>query len=97
MSAQTKFKIEDAEDLLQQLQQFQEILNEEWSRVLTQWSNLKYVWNDQQFDQFESLFEKLIADYRDTQEKNEKYISFLQQEIKIADERNKILGNLKNL
>ncbi|WP_373481361.1 hypothetical protein [Geminocystis sp.] len=37
------------------------------------------------------------ANYQDTEEENEKYIRFLQEEIKIANERNQRLGNLGNL
>lgn len=97
MAGQTVFSTDDAEDLLRQLQQFKDVLNDEWSMVLNQWSNLKSVWHDRQFDQFEPIFEKFIANYRDTEEENEKYIHFLQQEIKIAEKRNQRLGNLENL
>jgi len=97
MAEQTKFSTDDASDLLRELQQFKDILNDEWSRVLNQWSNLESVWHDQQFDKFEPLFEKVIVNYRDTEQENEKYISFIQEEIKIAEERNQRLGNLGNL
>jgi hypothetical protein len=94
MAGQTQFSTEDAEDLLKQLQQFKDILNDEWSRVLNQWSNLKSVWHDRQFDQFEPIFDQFIANYRDTEEENEKYIRLIQEEIKISEERNQRLGNL---
>ncbi len=87
MAGSTKFSTEDAEDLLQQLQQFKDVLNDEWSRVLNQWSNLKSVWHDRQFDRFEPIFEEFISNYRETEEENEKYIRLIQEEIKISEER----------
>lgn len=40
MAGQTSFTEEDARELLSQLQKFRETLNQEWSRVANQWSNM---------------------------------------------------------
>ncbi|MBP0013397.1 MAG: hypothetical protein J7545_06255 [Roseofilum sp. SBFL] len=94
---QTSFSSEDAQVLLTELQQFRDTLQQEWSRVLSQWANLKITWRDEQFDQFEPFFEAMAANYRDAEQDCEKYIRFLQEQIKIADERKSKLGALSDL
>jgi hypothetical protein len=91
---QTSFSSEDAEVLLKELQQFREIFQQEWSRVLSQWSNLKINWRDDQFDRFEPLFEKMAANYNDAEQDCDNYIEFLQGQIRVADERKSKLGGL---
>ncbi len=96
--AQTSFDSQNAEDLLKQLEQFRDTIRHEWSRVLNQWGNLKSVWHDQQFDKFEPIFEKFISTYRDAEQENEKYIQFLQEQIKINEEKKqKLAGCLADL
>ncbi|HAT15950.1 MAG TPA: hypothetical protein DCS91_22460 [Microcoleaceae bacterium UBA11344] len=97
MAEQTSFDLEDAKDLREQLQQFYETQRQEWSRVLSQWENLKGVWHDNQFDSFEPLFEKLKSTYSDGERECESYLVFLNQQIKVAEERRQKLGNLPNL
>ncbi|MEH2363821.1 hypothetical protein [Nostoc sp.] len=89
----TKFEREDAEVLLNQLQQFQKTLQQEWSRVSNQWGNLKSVWLDEQFENFEPLFEKLSATYDDANRECEGYIAFLNRQIQIDEEREQRLRN----
>lgn len=92
--AQTTFESQDAEELLRQLQDFRETLRQEWSRVQSQWGNLKAVWNDQQFDRFEPLFEKFSATYDDAERECEKYINFLQEQLQVAEDKKQKLSNL---
>ncbi len=94
---QTSFSSEDAEMLLKDLQQFREVLQQEWSRVLSQWANLKIAWRDEQFDRFDPLFEKMAANYNDAEQDCDRYIQFLQEQIRIADERKSKLGALSDL
>ncbi|MBP0013396.1 MAG: GNAT family N-acetyltransferase [Roseofilum sp. SBFL] len=91
---QTSFSSEEAQILLRELQQFCETLKQEWSWVVSQWSNLKVTWHDEQFDRFEPLFEKMAAHYNDVERDCEQYIEFLQEQIRIADERKSALGSL---
>lgn len=90
----TSFNLEDAECLLKQLNQFRVTLQQQWGKVATQWENLKSTWHDQQFDQFEPLFEKLSSTYQDEIDDCEKYMSFLLQQINIAQQRKVKLGDV---
>ena len=91
---QTSFSTEDAEMFLSEMQAFRETLQQEWSRVLNQWSNLKVTWHDEQFDRFEPLFEKLVASHSNAERECEKYIVFIQEQIRIVDDRKSRLRNL---
>lgn len=84
MSKQFSFSSEDAEHLLQELQKLQEILEQEWSQVLNQWSNLKATWQDDQFDRFEPLFEELVNSYKSALFEAEVYTGFLNKQIEHA-------------
>ncbi len=94
MVKQTSFDLEDAKNLLSQLTQFYRTLWQEWSHVSTQWNNLKETWRDEQFNQFEPLFEQLSSTYKDEIEECESYIVFLKQQIEIADKRRVKLGDI---
>ena len=83
----TSFNLEDTECLLKQLNQFRVTLQQEWGKVATQWENLKLTWHDQQFDKFAPLFEKLSSTYQDEIDECEKYMLFLVQQIKTAEQR----------
>ncbi|MGB3191360.1 MAG: hypothetical protein WBB43_18290 [Limnoraphis sp.] len=93
----TSFNLEDAECLLRQLNQFRETLQQEWGKVATQWDNLKLTWHDQQFDKFEPLFEKLSSTYQHEIDECEKYMVFLVQQIKTAEQRKVKLGEVFEL
>lgn len=97
MNGQISFEVADVEDVLKELQQFKEVIRHDWNRVLDQWGNLKSDWRDQQFDRFEPLFEKLIATYNDSERECENYISFLQEQIRIAEARRSRMGELMDL
>lgn len=94
---QTSFSSEDAEVLLNQIQQFYETLRQEWSRVLNQWGNLKLTWRDEQFYKFEPLFEDFAANYGAIEKECEEYMAFLQEQIQIAEQRKSKLGALTDL
>lgn len=96
MAGQTSFTEEDARELLSQLQKFRETLNQEWSRVANQWSNIKAVWYDQQFEQFEPIFQKFMYTYDDAERECEKYINFLEEQIRISRQRNQKLRDLRD-
>jgi hypothetical protein len=97
MAGQISFEITDAQDLLGQLQQFDDTIRQDWAKVLNQWGNLKSVWRDQQFDRFEPLFDKLSSTYNDAERECEGYIAFLQDQIRIAEARQSRMGELKDL
>lgn len=92
----TSFNLEDAECLLRQLDRFRGTLQHEWEKVATQWENLKSTWGDQQFDKFAPFFEKLSYTYQDEVEECEKYMVFLGQQIKTAEQRKVKLGDVVN-
>ncbi|AMW29883.1 hypothetical protein [Arthrospira platensis] len=92
----TSFNLEDAECLLRQLDQFRGTLQQEWGKVATQWENIKLTWHDQQFDKFAPLFEKLSSTYQGEIDGCEKYMGFLVQQIKTAEQRKVKLGDVVN-
>ena len=85
MSRQTSFEIEDAEDFSNQLQEFQKSLEQEWCEVLNQWENLRSTWRDDQYYQFESLFEDLLSTYTRAEKDFEKNIAVVERQIGIAE------------
>lgn len=87
---QTSFDIEDAEYFLKRFKDFYEVLQEEWSRVLNQWYNLKSSWYDYHIYQFEEIFEALSYKYLQAIKDCEKCINYLQDKIEIADSANEL-------
>lgn len=97
MSGQTSFDLEDARQMLHQLERFRETLNQQWSKVLDRWSNLKSTWRDEQFDRFESYFMKLSSTYEQALEDCENYSLFLNRQIKIYENEKSKLSLLRKL
>ena len=97
MAAQTTFDLEDAKDLLKQLENFHEVMKQEWSRVENQWANLRSCWHDDQYQTFEPLYDKLSASYKDSQKESEEYISFMRERVRIKEESRTKLGALKGI
>lgn len=97
MAAQTTFDLEDAKDLLKQLENFHEVMKQEWSRVENQWSNLRSCWHDEQYQTFEPLYDKLSSTHKDSEKESGEYISFMREQVRIAEERRAKLGDLKGL
>jgi hypothetical protein len=92
MARKTEFNVEDAEILLQYLQHFHEVLQQEWLEVKTQWGCLQQTWHDQQFDAYEPLHEALLSTYDNADMVCEGYIAFLEEII--ASAKNAKLGEL---
>lgn len=91
----TSLDLEDAKALLTQLQGFRETLHQEWiTSVSNQWGNLKLVWHDELFDQFEPPFEQLDDSYREAEKDCEEYITFIKEQIQIAEE---VRGSISGL
>jgi hypothetical protein len=80
----TRFEVDDAENLKLNLQNLRETLQGEWSSVLSAWQNLQGVWNDQQRDKFEDYFQKILSDYQTIDQATEKYTQQLSEQIQIA-------------
>ncbi|AFZ52435.1 hypothetical protein WEU38_11755 [Cyanobacterium aponinum AL20118] len=97
MAEQTKFNRQDAEDLLRELQKFNNILNYEWIKVLRKWETLQSCWHDKQFEEFEPLFQKFKANYQDAENKSEEFIRFIQEQITISEERQRVLSNFQRI
>ena len=93
MSKQISFKIEDAEELLTQLQQLNEIIQQDWSKVLNHWNNLEQTWHDESYNDFRANFNKLAAIYNDEQTKLEEYIVNIKENIEV-ESKLKQLGTL---
>ena len=49
MAAQTTFDLDYAKDLLKQLENFYQVMKQDWSRVENQWANLRSCWHDDQY------------------------------------------------
>lgn len=94
---QTSFELEDAQYLLKELQEFLQTLRQEWSRVQSQWSNLEQTWRDEQYYRFEPLFEKLSSTYDSAEQGCEGYITFMIEQIQVAEKRKETLNNLDSL
>ncbi|BAZ12178.1 hypothetical protein NIES4071_40060 [Calothrix sp. NIES-4071] len=90
MSKQTSFNIEDAEKLLTQLQQLNEIIQQDWSRVLNQWNNLEQTWQDDSYDDFQTNFQKIVDIYKDEQNELEQHIAFIKKQIEAAQNLNQL-------
>jgi len=97
MAAQTTFDLEDAKDLLKQLENFHEVMKQEWSRVENQWSNLRSCWHDDQYQTFEPLYDKLSSTHKDSEKESGEYISFMREQVRIAEEHRAKLGALKGI
>jgi NAD:arginine ADP-ribosyltransferase. len=85
---QTSFDIEDAEYFLNRLKNFHEVLQDEWSRVLNQWYNLKSSCYDYHIYQFEEMFERLSSTYSRAIKNCEQCINSLENKIRIAESVN---------
>lgn len=95
---QTSFSYQDAEILLQELQAFRDIFQQEWSSVLNQWANLKATWHDEQFEQFEKWFdEKFAYNYSFTELQCSVYINYLYKQMEIAQKVRFNLGRLETI
>ena len=95
MAVQTTFKLDDAMDLLSQLQSFQEALKQDWSMVENKWADLRSCWNDEQYNYFEPFYEKLSATHKDSEKECEEFISFMREQIRIAEKHKTDLAKLK--
>lgn len=94
---QTSFDIEDAELLLKKIKDFQEVLDEQWSRVINQWFNLKLTWHDYHFYEFEEIVGRLSYIYSSAFQDCEKCINLLQNKIDIAESVNELEACLQFL
>jgi hypothetical protein len=94
MAEQTSSSLEDMMALLNELKNFEENSQAEWSQVLNQWANLRSVWKDQQFDRFEPLFEDLASTYKTVGINCETFNQFMNEQVKILEEKQSRLGNL---
>lgn len=94
MAKNTSFEIEDAEKLLNQLQKLNEIFQQDWSKVLNQWANIKATWQDKQFVVFEAKFQELLSIYQRSEKECEEYILEIKQQIEMERELTNIRFNL---
>ena len=95
MAEQTTFEIQDAKDLLYQLEQMLSTLKSEWAQVSNQWSSLSMTWYDLQREEFEPIYDKLLDVYSSSQLEIENHITFINEQIRIAEERSSKLAGLK--
>ncbi len=91
---QTSFNSEDAEALLSRLAELDLSICQEWQAVENQWANLRSVWHDRQYDDFEPIFEELIQTYRTATQDYSEYRLFIMQQIEIAEKRKTSLQTL---
>jgi hypothetical protein len=94
MAEQTSSSLEDMMALLNELKNFEENSQAEWSQVLNQWANLLAVWKDQQFDRFEPLFDNLASHYKEVGMSCENFNQFMNEQVKILEDKQSRLGNL---
>lgn len=91
---QTSFNLEDAEALLSRLAELDLTICQEWQAVENQWANLQSVWRDEQYTQFEPIFEELIQTYQTAMQDYSEYRLFIMQQIDIAEKRKTSLQTL---
>jgi phage host-nuclease inhibitor protein Gam len=86
MALQTKFKLEDAEELQRQLARFVGTLQRELDRVENQWANLQATWRDDNYDKFVSdFFERFQSDTKQVLLDCENYEVFLNDKVKTVE------------
>ncbi|BAZ12179.1 hypothetical protein NIES4071_40070 [Calothrix sp. NIES-4071] len=90
MAEKISFEIEDAQELLNQLQKLNEIFQQDWSRVLNQWGNIKTTWQDKQAVVFEAQFQKILSIYQCSGKECEEYIVEIKRQIEIARKHQQI-------
>ena len=91
---QTSFNVEDAEALLSRLAELDLTLCQEWQAVENQWANLQSVWRDEQYTQFEPIFEELIQTYQSAMQDYSEYRLFIMQQIDLAQKQRTSLQTL---
>jgi hypothetical protein len=91
---QTSFNSEDAEALLSRLAELDLTICQEWQAVENQWANLQSVWRDEQYTQFEPIFEELIQTYHTAIQDYSEYRLFIMQQIDVAEKRKTSLQTL---
>ena len=86
MAAQTRFKLEDAEELQRQLARFIGTLQRELDRVENQWANLQATWHDDNYNDFvANFFERFRSVTNQVLRDCENYEVFLNDKVKIAE------------
>lgn len=94
-SQKTTFNIEDAKELRDQLVQMRQFLRAEWQGVSRQASYLRGTWHDLYQSVFNEYYVKMIeAPYADVERELDQYISFLDNQIRIAEEIKPRVGSL---
>ncbi len=82
----SKFNLEDAETLRDTLSSAHTVLRDHWSIVATTWHDLQTTWDDPQRNKFESLIEKMLSDYQETEQALESYSQTITQQIQKAQD-----------
>lgn len=86
MAVQTKFDLEDAEELQRQLARFVGTLQRELDRVENQWANLQATWHDDNYNDFvANFFEKFRSETNKVLRDCENYETFLNDKVKTAE------------
>jgi hypothetical protein len=86
MAAQTQFNIEDAKELSRQLQNLQDVLNQEFNRLINQWHNLESTWQDDQYADFvHDFWEEFLDKTKTTIKIYEETSEYLNNKIQIAE------------
>lgn len=94
MTQQTSFNLDNAKAFQAQLARFSGTFQGEWIQVLNHWGNLKSCWRDEQFDKFETFFEKLENTYQIAIKECNEYEYFLDKQIEIAEDQQSEFDNL---
>jgi hypothetical protein len=86
MATQTQFNIEGAKELSRQLQNLQDLLNQELSRLINQWHNLESTWHDDQYADFvHDFWEEFLDKTKTTIKIYEEISEYLDNKIQIAE------------
>lgn len=86
MATETKFNLEDAQELQRQLARFVGTLQRELDRVESQWANLQATWRDDNYDDFvANFFERFRSDTKQLLRDCENYEIFLNDKVKTAE------------
>ena len=94
-SQKTTFNIEDAKELRDQLVQMRQFLRAEWQGVSSQARSLRMTWHDLYQSVFDEYYLKMIeAPYAGVERELDQYISFVDNQIRIAEEIKSRVGSL---
>jgi hypothetical protein len=90
-----KVDAEAIKDIVASLQKYLEDLRRDWNQVRSSWSDLSLAWNDPQRQKFEPVYMRILATFAESERQTESFISFLNNQLTLIEQRKSRLNNLQ--